>query len=184
MSTTQQSSLIERLDALYEYDREPVTADKLYGWRTFIAMFSSEHIAGTEFVLGTLLVMHGVTAFDVFVGLAVGNLLAVLSWAFMCAPVAVRERLTIYWQIRKIAGPYLTVLYSGLFALILCLLAGSMVNVSTTAVSLTVGNKSPTCMFIEENQGPNLAVFFDYLFNVAYPLLFHFQRNFACNLDP
>ena len=64
-------------------------------------MFSSEHIAGTEFVLGTLLVLHGVTAFDVFAGLAVGNLLAVLSWALMCAPIAVKERLTIYWQIRK-----------------------------------------------------------------------------------
>ena len=51
------SSLVERLDALYEYDREPVDESKLHGWRTFIAMFSSEHIAGTEFVLGTLLVM-------------------------------------------------------------------------------------------------------------------------------
>ncbi len=136
-------TLIERLDALYEYDREPVSEKDLYGWRTFIAMFASEHIAGTEFVLGTLLVLHGVTAFDVFAGLAVGNLLAVLSWALMCAPVAVQERLTIYWQIRRIAGPALTVIYSGLFALILCLLAGSMVNVSTTAVALTVGVPSP-----------------------------------------
>ncbi len=143
MTTKAPTTLIERLDALYEFDREPVRDDKLYGWATFIAMFSSEHIAGTEFVLGTLLVLHGVTAFDVFVGLAVGNLLAVLSWALMCAPIAVKERLTVYWQIRKVAGPYLTVLYSGLFALILCLLAGSMVSVSTTAVSLTLGIDSP-----------------------------------------
>ncbi|HPY76458.1 MAG TPA: hypothetical protein PLQ45_01325 [Anaerohalosphaeraceae bacterium] len=143
MNSSSKSRLIDRLDALYEYDREAVDEGKLYGWRTFIAMFSSEHIAGTEFVLGTLLVMHGVTAFDVFVGLAVGNTLAVLSWAFMCAPIAVRERLTIYWQIRKIAGPYLTIIYSGMFALILCLLAGSMVNVSTTAVTLPVNILSP-----------------------------------------
>lgn len=143
MTTSHKSTLVERLDSLYEYDREPVDESKLYGWRTFIAMFSSEHIAGTEFVLGTLLVLHGVTAFDVFAGLAVGNLLAVLSWALMCAPIAVKERLTIYWQIRKIAGPYLTILYSGMFALILCLLAGSMVNVSTTAVSSTLGIPSP-----------------------------------------
>ncbi|MAT68602.1 MAG: hypothetical protein CMJ58_03685 [Planctomycetaceae bacterium] len=136
-------TLVERLDALYEYEREPVTADKLHGWRTFIAMFSSEHIAGTEFVLGVLLVQHGVTAFDVFAGLALGNLLAVLSWALMCAPIAVRERLTVYWQIRKVAGPYLTVLYSGLLALILCLLAGAMVSVSTTAVAKTIGVTSP-----------------------------------------
>ncbi|MBN1764284.1 MAG: hypothetical protein JW860_03425 [Sedimentisphaerales bacterium] len=155
MSSLKKSSLIERLDALYEYDREPVTEDKLHGWSTFIAMFSSEHIAGTEFVLGTLLVLHGVTAFDVFAGLAVGNMLAVLSWALMCAPVAVRERLTVYWQIRKIAGPYLTILYSGLFALILCLLAGAMVNVSTTAVSLTMDISSPN--FIAGDTVPSIA---------------------------
>lgn len=143
MDSDHQSTLIERLDALYEYDREPVDESKLYGWSTFIAMFSSEHIAGTEFVLGTLLVAHGVTAFDVFAGLAVGNLLAVLSWALMCAPIAVRERLTVYWQIRKIAGPILTIIYSGLFALVLCLLAGSMVSVSTTAVAKTLGIVSP-----------------------------------------
>jgi purine-cytosine permease-like protein len=143
MKTAAAETLIERLDALYEFDREPVREDHLYGWSTFIAMFSSEHIAGTEFVLGTLLVLHGVTAFDVFAGLALGNLLAVLSWTLMCAPIAVRERLTVYWQIRKVAGPYLTVLYCGLFAVVLCLLAGSMVNVSTTAVALTIGIPSP-----------------------------------------
>ncbi|MBX3434531.1 MAG: hypothetical protein KF847_14515 [Pirellulales bacterium] len=137
------SSLVDRLDALYEYEREPVSQDKLHGWKTFIAMFSSEHIAGTEFVLGVLLVQHGVTAFDVFAGLALGNLLAVLSWALMCAPIAVRERLTVYWQIRKVAGPYLTVVYSGLFALVMCLLAGAMVSVSTTAVANTLGVDSP-----------------------------------------
>lgn len=143
MESSNSSSLVERLDALYEYDREPVEEGKLYGWGTFIAMFSSEHIAGTEFVLGPLLVAHGATAFDVFVGLAIGNLLAVLSWALMCAPIAVKERLTVYWQIRKLAGPYLTVIYSGLFALVLCLLAGAMVNVSTTAVALTLDIESP-----------------------------------------
>ena len=60
----------------------------------------------------------------------------------MCAPIATRERLTVYWQIRKIAGPYLTVLYSALLAIVLCLLAGSMVNVSTTAITLPFGIES------------------------------------------
>ena len=138
MSTTQRSSLIERLDALYEYDREPVKETELHGWKTYIAMFSSEHIAGTEFVLGALLVARGASAGNVVLGLLVGNLLAVLCWAFMCAPIAVKERLTIYWQIRRLAGPYLTILYSFLFALILCLLAGSMVAVSTTAVAQAI----------------------------------------------
>ena len=63
------STLIERLDALYEYDREPVSEKKLHGWKTFIAMFAGEHVAGTEFVLGPLMVMHGVSALDFILGL-------------------------------------------------------------------------------------------------------------------
>lgn len=148
MSTTQQtqvpaSSLVERLDALYEYDREPVAKNKLHGWKTFIAMFAGEHVAGTEFVLGPLMVMHGVSAFDFFVGLLIGNTLAVLSWALMCAPVAVKVRLTIYWQLRKICGPYLTIAYSATYAIILCLLAGAMVSVAVTAISIPFGIPNP-----------------------------------------
>jgi cytosine permease len=130
------SSLVSRLDALYEYDREPVTERDLHGWKVFWATFAGEHIAGTEFVLGPLFVMHGATAKAVFLGLLIGNLLAVLSWAFLCAPIAVKTRLTIYWQIRKLGGPWLTVAYSALYGVILCVLAGSMVSVSVTAVSL------------------------------------------------
>lgn len=137
------SSLVERLDALYEYDREPVSPKKLHGKKTFIAMFAGEHVAGTEFVLGPLLVMHGVSATDALGGLLLGNILAVLSWAFMCAPIAVRSRLTVYWEIRKIAGPYLTVAYSAAFALVFCVLAGAMMNVSTTAIALPLGIESP-----------------------------------------
>ncbi|MBD5780433.1 hypothetical protein IEN85_13110 [Pelagicoccus sp. NFK12] len=142
-SDTHKQSLVERLDAVNEFEREPVSKDKLHGAKSFIAMFSSEHVAGTEFVLGTLLVLHGVSAFDALFGLLVGNILAVLSWALMCAPIAVKERLTVYWQIRKIAGPYLTVIYSALFAVIMCVLAGSMVAVSTTAIAHPFGIESP-----------------------------------------
>ncbi|WP_258105761.1 cytosine permease [Marinoscillum sp. MHG1-6] len=137
------SSLVERLDALYEYDREPVAKNKLHGWGTFIAMFAGEHVAGTEFVLGPLMVMHGVSAVDFFVGLLIGNVLAVLSWALFCAPVAVKTRLTIYWQLRKICGPYLTVAYSAFYAVILCLLAGAMVSVAVTAISIPFGIPNP-----------------------------------------
>ncbi len=136
-------TLVERLDALYEYDREPVAENKLHGWKTFIAMFAGEHVAGTEFVLGPLMVMHGVSAFDFFVGLLIGNTLAVLSWAFMCAPIAVKTRLTIYWQLRKVCGPYLTVAYSAFYAIILCLLAGAMVSVAVTAISIPLDIPNP-----------------------------------------
>ncbi len=137
------SSVIERLDALYEYDREPVSEKKLHGWKTYIAMFAGEHVAGTEFVLGPLMVMHGVSAKDFLWGLLVGNIMAVLSWAFLTSPIAVKTRLTIYWQIKKIIGPYLTIAWSALYAFVLCLMAGAMVNVAVTSISIPFGIPNP-----------------------------------------
>lgn len=142
-STTVKPSVVERLDALYEYDREPVSQKKLHGWKTFIGMFSGEHVAGTEFVLGFLLFQHGVSGHDLIWGLLIGNILAVLSWAFFCAPVGVKTRLTIYWLIRKVCGPYITIIYSALFAIVLCLLAGAMVYVAVTAIAIPFGVENP-----------------------------------------
>ena len=130
------TSLVDRLDALYEYDREPVTEKNLHGWKIFWATFAGEHIAGTEFVIGPLFVMHGCTATSVLLGLLIGNLLAVLSWAFICAPIAVKTRLTQYWQLRKLGGPWLTVAYSAVFGIILCVLAGTMLRVSMSSIAL------------------------------------------------
>ncbi|MBD3375190.1 hypothetical protein GF406_09155 [candidate division KSB1 bacterium] len=128
---------------MYEYDREPVSEKSTYGVSNFIGMFSGEHIAGTEFIIGPLFVVHGVTAPDLFIGLLIGNILAVLSWAFYTAPIAVKTRLTVYWQIRKICGPYLTFIYGILYALILCLLSGAMISVSATAVGLPFNMPMP-----------------------------------------
>jgi purine-cytosine permease-like protein len=130
------STVIGRLDALYEYDREPVQAKDCHGWTVFWATFAGEHIAGTEFVIGPLFVMHGCTATSVLLGLLIGDLLAVMSWALICAPVAVRDRLTVYWQIRKIGGPWLSIAYSTVYGVTLCLLAGSMLRVSMTSLVL------------------------------------------------
>lgn len=138
------SSLVDRLDQLYEFDREPVTPDKLQGAGNFIGVYSGEHIAGTEFVIGPLFVAHGVAAFDLFAGLLVGNLLAVLSWAFITAPIAVRTRLNQYWLLRKITGPYLLFAYNIVNALMFCFLAGSMISVSATAVGLPFDMAMPS----------------------------------------
>ena len=83
-----------RLDTIDEYEREPVPENKLKGWRGFLGMYAGEHTAGTEFVIGPLFVAHGVAAGDLIWGLIAGNVLAVLSWAFLCAPVAVKTKLT------------------------------------------------------------------------------------------
>ena len=88
-------TLAKQLDAINEYEREPVPESKLKGLKSFVGMYAGEHTAGTEFVIGPLFVVHGVSAPDLFLGLLVGNVLAVLSWAFLCAPIAVKARLTL-----------------------------------------------------------------------------------------
>jgi cytosine permease len=136
-------SLAERLDAINEYDREPVPEDRLQGRGNFLGLYAGEHVAGTEFVIGPLFVAHGVAAGDLFLGLLVGNLLAVLSWAFLTAPIAVSTRLNLYWQLRKITGPNLLFVYNIVNALMFAFLAGSMISVAATAVGLPLGIDMP-----------------------------------------
>lgn len=137
-------SLTERLDALYEFDREPVTNNKLQKLSSFLGLYGGEHIAGTEFVIGALFIAHGVSAPDLFLGLLIGNILAVLSWAFLTAPIAVRTRLTLYWQLKKVAGSRTTIVYSILNAMAFCILAGAMIAVASTAIGLPINLKMPT----------------------------------------
>ena len=129
-------SLAARLDAINEFDREPVASHRLQNSGNFIGIYAGEHVAGTEFVIGPLFVAHGVTAGDLLGGLLVGNLLAVLSWAFICAPIAVRTRLNLYWKLRKITGPYLLLIYNLVNALMFCFLAGAMISVAATAIGI------------------------------------------------
>ncbi|MEW6234311.1 MAG: hypothetical protein AB1656_02895 [Candidatus Omnitrophota bacterium] len=136
--------MAKRLDKLYEFDREPVSEDKLQGGGRFASVFSGEHVAGTEFVIGAFFVLHGVSAYDLLIGLLLGNLLAVLSWTFVCAPIAVRVRLTLYWYLRRIVGPGVTVIYNIANAFLYCILAGSMIAVAATAVGIAFNIDMPS----------------------------------------
>jgi NCS1 family nucleobase:cation symporter-1 len=133
---TEQTSVVDRLDRLYEFDREPVTRKQQCGAGYFAGSFSGEHVAATEFVIGALFVTWGARVVDVIVGLALGNLLAVLSWALVCAPIATQTRLTLYWYLRRIGGPVISVIYNVLNAILFCILAGCMITVSASAVRL------------------------------------------------
>ncbi len=144
MSSARLAAVAARMDKLYEFDREPVSSDKLQSGGKFAGLFAGEHVAATEFVIGAFFVLHGVTARDLLVGLALGNLLAVLSWTFICAPIAVRTRLTLYWYLRKIAGPGVTYIYNIANAVLYCILAGAMIAVSATAVGLAFGIRVPS----------------------------------------
>jgi cytosine permease len=126
-------------DALYEFDREPVTEDRLVGPGYFAGSLAGEHVAATEFVIGVMFVNWGASVADMFIGLAIGNALAVLTWTLLCAPIAVQTRLTLYWYLRSIGGPWVTVVYNLLNAVLFCILAGCMITVSASAVRIPFG---------------------------------------------
>ena len=87
-----------------EFERQAVPSTHLKSWKSFLGMYAGEHAAGTEFMIGPLFLAAGVSAFDLIIGLLVGNLLAVLSWRFLTAEIAVKNRLTLYYQLEKICG--------------------------------------------------------------------------------
>lgn len=137
-------TISKKLDQLYEFDREPVSKNSLQGIGNFLGSYAGEHVAGTEFVIGMLFVAHGVSVTDMFVGGLIGNILAILSWALITAPIAVNVRLSLYWQLKKICGPVLVFLYNIVNALMFCFLAGAMVAVSATAVGIPFKIQMPT----------------------------------------
>ena len=126
-----------------EFERESVPESRLKGLKSFIGMYAGEHAAGTEFVIGPRFVTHGVCAFDLLTGLFLGNLMAVLSWRFLCAPIAVRVRQTLYYQLERICGKDLVTWYNLANGLMFCFLAGAMVSVSATAVGIPFNMTMP-----------------------------------------
>lgn len=119
-----------------EYERERVPQSKLKSWKSFLGMYAGEHAAGTEFMIGPLFLTAGVSAFDLIFGLLVGNLLAVLSWRFLTAEIAVKNRFTLYYQLEKICGKKLVIGYNLANGILFCFLAGAMITVSATAVGV------------------------------------------------
>ena len=119
-----------------EFEREPVPKRALLGFRSFVGMYAGEHTAGTELMIGPLFVARGASAADLIFGLLLGNLLAVLSWTFLTAPIATRARLTLYYQLERICGRKLVTLYNLANGVMFCFLAGAMVTVSATAVGV------------------------------------------------
>ncbi|MEM7484580.1 MAG: hypothetical protein AAF348_05165 [Bacteroidota bacterium] len=133
----------EKLTEIDEYEREPVPKKSVKGLKSFIGMVAGEHIAGTEFIIGPLFVLHGVAIADIFLGLFIGNLLATLSWALICAPAAVKTRLTIFYQLEKISGVGLVSIYNLVNGLLFCVTASAMIGVSASAIGLLLNVPGP-----------------------------------------
>ncbi len=151
MSDTAGSLPEESGFAVNEYERQPVPEEKTKGLRSFLGLFAGEHVAATELLIGPLFVAHGVSAFDLLVGLLVGNLLAVLSWTLLTAPIAVKKRLTLYYQLEKIGGPGIIDIYNVANGLLWCCLGAAFIYVSATALFVPLNLPVPKL----EDFGPN-----------------------------
>lgn len=122
-----------------EFEMQPVAPQQLQEARKFAASYAGEHVAGTEFVIGALFVAWGVGTMDILYGLLLGNLLAVLTWGLITAPIATDTRLTLYAYLEKIAGPGTIKLYSVINGILFAVLAGAMITVSASAVRILFG---------------------------------------------
>ncbi|MGB7324523.1 MAG: hypothetical protein WBD31_06610 [Rubripirellula sp.] len=122
-----------------EFEREPVPDSALLGSGKFWGMYAGEHAAGTEFMIGPLFLAAGASLQDLILGLLLGNFLAVLTWRFLVTPIAMAKRMTLYYQLERIAGGSLVKFYNLVNGLLFCFLAGAMVTVSASAVGVPFG---------------------------------------------
>ncbi|RYM05811.1 hypothetical protein EWH99_05215 [Sporolactobacillus sp. THM7-7] len=138
-NTVEKSNEDEQLlESIPEQDK-PISKYKTQKLRYFLGLYAGEHVSGTEFVVGASLVVWGVGIGDVILGLVIGNLLAVLSWALICAPIATNTRLTVYAYLKKIAGPYMQKIYNVVNGLLFCCFSGAMVTISVSAIRVIIG---------------------------------------------
>ena len=122
----------------------PIPSSQISGLGNFLGIYGGEHIAATEFAIGATLVTLGVKATDIFLGLIIGNILATLTYALVCAPIATDTRLTLYSYIKKVLGPYMQKIYNAVWGLASIAMAASMLTVSGSSLREIFGIKLQT----------------------------------------
>ncbi len=132
----EEKDIVQQLDSIEEFEDQPVPEEKTKSLKSFVQLVAGEHIAGTEFVIGPMFVAYGVSAKDLFLGLLIGNILAMLSWTFICARLAVKTRLTIFYHLERICGKKPALIYNVVNVLLFSFVTGSMIAVSATAVGI------------------------------------------------
>lgn len=130
MTETEIDQQIAGMDA----EQLPAGKHEQHGVGHFAGLYAAENVAGTEFIFGATFVILGASLVDVLIGLAIGNLLAVLSFRFFCAPIAVGTRMSIYTYLSRIAGGSTSKLFNGLNAFLFALISAAMITVSATAI--------------------------------------------------
>ncbi|MGQ0332932.1 purine-cytosine permease family protein [Halomonas elongata] len=142
-----------------EFERQRIPPSHQLSGKYFLGAYAGEHVAGTEFVIGASLVSLGVNTGDLLWGLLIGNLLAVLSWAWICSPVATRSRMTIYWYLERLAGKRFSVVYNLLNGLIFAVVSGAMITVSASAFRVMTSIPPQTAWYPQSLSFVALALF-------------------------
>ena len=120
-------------------EERPIPETRLARLGSFLGIYGGEHIAATEFVIGALLVTWGVRATELLMGLLVGNFLATLMYAWVCAPIAVDTRLSLFAYLRKATGPWFQKAYSAAWGLTSICYAATMTAIAATSLRQAVG---------------------------------------------
>lgn len=139
MAQNQIESIAVEENSKGEFERSPIPKSRLKDWKSFLGMYAGEHAAGTEFMIGPLFLAAGASLKDLILGLFLGNILAILTWRYIVAPIAVSNKLTLYYQLEKIAGKHLVKIYNVVNGVLFCFLAGAMITVSASAVGIPFG---------------------------------------------
>ena len=120
-------------------EERPVPTARLSSLGAFLGIYGGEHIAATEFVIGALLVTWGVRAGELLLGLLVGNFLATLMYALVCAPIAVDTRLSLFAYLRKATGPWFQKAYSAAWGLTSICYAATMTAIAVSSLREACG---------------------------------------------
>lgn len=142
-TATEIDQQIKQMDA----EQLPAGKHEQHGAGHFAGLYAAENVAGTEFIFGATFVILGASMVDVLIGLAIGNLLAVLSFRFLVAPIAVGTRMSIYTYLSRIAGGFPSKLFNGLNAFLFAIISAAMITVSATAFRLVLKFEAQTEAF-------------------------------------
>lgn len=136
-------------EQIQEMDAEQLPAGQHETHRPghFAGLYAAENVAGTEFIFGATFVILGASLVDVLIGLAIGNLLAVLSFRFLAAPIAVGTRMSVYTYLERLAGGAPSKIFNALNAFLFALISAAMITVSATAFNLVLDFEPQTEAF-------------------------------------
>ncbi len=138
---------VDRQIADMDAEQLPVGEHEQHGVGHFGGLYAAENVAGTEFIFGATFVILGASIVDVLIGLAIGNLLAVLSFRFIVAPIAVGTRMSVYTYLSRIAGGTPSKVFDGLNAFLFAIISAAMITVSATAFRLVLDFEPQTEAF-------------------------------------